>query len=94
MFPGEDHWRENNTCSYCGSANPDLFMYLIRNGIVELGPTDKNYKVYLKGEGVPIKFYFQHLSQEQQKEFVDMLNEKRLKIGYPGHFYVLPFFIR
>lgn len=39
------------------------------------------------------KFYFQHLSEEQRDEFIGMLNAKSVTIGYPGHFYVLPFFI-
>lgn len=39
------------------------------------------------------KFYFQHLSPEQQQRFIDMLNAKTMNIGYPGHFYVRPFFV-
>jgi hypothetical protein len=68
---------------------------------VELGPTDKNYKAYVENAGgEPIKvhgaskFYFQHLSEDQRKYFVQLLNEKRIKIGVPGHFYVYPFFIK
>jgi hypothetical protein len=38
------------------------------------------------------KFYFRHLSNDQRQRFVELLNAKRVKIGYPGHFYVLPFF--
>lgn len=57
---------------------------------VELVPTDKNYKVYGARHG---KFYFQHLSVEQRKAFVELLNAKTLKLAFPGHFYVLPFFM-
>lgn len=39
------------------------------------------------------KFYFQHLTVDQQKRFVDLLNEKKIKFGEPGYFYVRPFFI-
>lgn len=39
------------------------------------------------------KFYFQHLSVEQRKRFVELLNEKKLHIGMPGHFYTRLFFI-
>jgi hypothetical protein len=42
-------------CSYCGSMHPDDFMEAVRNGL-EIGPTDKSYKVYVKGiprEGDP-----------------------------------------
>ena len=40
------------------------------------------------------KFYFQHLSVEQKKRFVELFNEKKLILRYPGHFYVLPFFMK
>jgi hypothetical protein len=61
---------------------------------VEIGPTDKNYKAYVKGadgqhEG---KFYFQHLTDAQKDEFIGLLNARLVNVGYPGHFYVLPFF--
>lgn len=120
----KDEYRPpDNTCTYCGSFNPDTLMQRLEAGDVELGPTDKSYKVYVRnmggenfkqthrdddkpfaGHGNPVhnwitretdqtKFYFQHLSVEQKKRFVELLNEKKLKIGYPGHFYVSPFFI-
>lgn len=38
------------------------------------------------------KFYFQHLSQDQRRRFVELLNENKLKLDIPGHFYRLPFF--
>ncbi len=38
------------------------------------------------------KFYYQHLSEDQAREFVDLMNSGRMRIGYPGHLYVLPFF--
>jgi sugar lactone lactonase YvrE len=40
------------------------------------------------------KFYFQHFSDEQKQRFVELVNEGRVKFSYPGHFYVLPFFVR
>lgn len=45
------------------------------------------------GATVTAKFYFQHLSAEQQQRFIDLLNAKKINIGMPGHFYVRPFFI-
>ena len=80
-------------CNFCGSLHPDTFMEMIKKGS-ELGPTDKSYKVYLKLARGQTKFYFQHLSVEQCVEFVDLLNAGKLNIGYPGHFYVRPFFVR
>lgn len=119
-----DDWGRDNTCSYCGSLNPDVLMERAEIGDIEFGPTDKHYKVYVKNRGGAIfkhiyrdcptiavckgpetcthwvaekrdetKFYFQHLSPDQQKRFIQLLNEHKLKIGMPGHFYVLPFFI-
>ena len=38
------------------------------------------------------KFYFQHLSPEQQNKFIELYNAKKMKLGYPGHFYSRPFF--
>jgi hypothetical protein len=140
--PTPDTWREgaglvNQTrgCSYCGSMHPDEFMQKLREGY-EAGPTDKNYKVYLRklatdeqfaakrqglidryveggmsesaaiertdsivdsiglrSAGEEGKFYFQHLSEPQMLEFIAMLNDKTMKIGYPGYFYRRPFFI-
>lgn len=146
MFPGGDTIRADGTCSYCGSLSADVFMAGIESGDVELGPTDKSYKVYVdmpepdadqlvirgssnvekrpgdnwhrvgdidaskidtrgwslhadnwylvepRGAVRHAKFYFQHLSREQQDRFIELHNEKRLRIGYPGRFYVRPFF--
>lgn len=129
-----DTYRDDNTCSYCGSFNPDTLMQRLEVGDVELGPTDKNYKVYLMNAGgeafkqtyrdcptdrkivdgkeittkcsgpdtcthwvtremSQAKFYFQHLSVDQKKRFIELLNEKKIKIGMPGHFYSRPYFI-
>lgn len=42
----ESHWREDGTCSYCGSISADAFFVAITAGC-EIGPTDKDYKVYV-----------------------------------------------
>ncbi len=118
----EDTWREDDTCSYCGSLNQDVFMARCAVGDVELTPTDKNYKVYVRNAGGEVfkmtyrkdckdctgpddcthwvtelrnetKFYFQHLTGTQRTHFVALLNGGTLKLGYPGHFYCLPFFV-
>lgn len=124
-YPSEDHFREDGTCSFCGSLAPDEFMRRVEVGDVELGPTDKSYKVYVENKGgAPFKmtyrqcppgatctgpsdcthwvtvergeqkFYFQHLSVEQRIRFVELLDTGALKLGYPGRFYALPFFMR
>lgn len=95
---GKDTWRkgvglvdQERGCSYCGSMNPDDFLAAVKAGS-EVGPTDKNYKVYLDGHAG--KFYLQHLSEAQRREFFDLYKDKTMKVGYPGYFYVLPFFMR
>lgn len=94
-LPESDEWREDDTCSYCGSMKPDVVFALLEAG-AEITPTDKSYKAYLKnpkkdnGFG---KIYFQHFDVEQKMRFVEMLNAGTMNIGYPGRFYVLPFFV-
>ena len=91
----EDEYH-NNECSYCGGISGDLFMERLRKQDVVLGPTDKNYKVYVTNKGgdpIGIKFYFQHLSDDQQTEFINLLNAGKIELDYPQHFYVLPYFI-
>lgn len=147
----KDHWYDRDgypCCSYCGSLNPDRFMECAEAG-VEIGPTDKSYKVYIdlpdpkagelkitgtangdtppgtgwtaattadfaeyyEGRTPPAdnnlrwvlrtprqsvhgKFYFQHLSDAQQTRFIELINARTLVIGFPGRFYVLPFFVK
>lgn len=94
---GTDEWIEREGylgCSYCGSLHPDKLMEMIKDGSAIITPTDKNYKIYVDAEPQSpfLKFYFQHLSEEQQKEFVDMMNAKTIRFKNPGYFYVLPFF--
>jgi hypothetical protein len=94
----KDYWRHVDgelTCSYCGSLNPDTFMQGLEEGKYTLTPTDKGYKVYVDGAGLSHdKFYFQHLSETQMLRFIELYNSKALKLGYPGHFYTLPYFIK
>lgn len=40
------------------------------------------------------KFYFVHLSVEQQAEFLELYNTRAMRLSYPGHLYVLPYFAR
>ena len=125
MRPGDDKFRSpDNSCTWCGSLNPEEFMRRLETGDVELGPTDKGYKVYVRNRGgtgfkqtyrtdakpfagwgstehtwvtedrEETKFYFQHLDKAQRDRFIELYNEKRLRLGYPGYFYVMPFFCR
>jgi len=83
-----DWWREDNTCSYCGSLNPDEVIRLIEIGSC-VTPTDKSYKIYL---GDNHKAYFQHFSQSHADRFIGLYNAKKMRIAEPGYFYVRPFF--
>ena len=50
--PGEDLYRsDDDSCTHCGSLNPDTFMQRVERGDVRLCPTDKNYKVYIHNDG-------------------------------------------
>lgn len=40
------------------------------------------------------KFYFQHLSEAQQRQFIDLYNRQAIHFAKPGYFYVLPFFMQ
>ena len=93
---GQDGYTRRSTgkyrqCTYCGSMHPDDFMAAASAG-VELGVTDKDYKVYVDGHSG--KFYFQHLSPEQRHEFIGLLNVQKVRFGWPGHFMVLPYFMK
>lgn len=87
--PKPDFWRADGGCSYCGSISGDEFMRRAEAGD-PLIPTDKSYKVYV---GDHTKFYFQHLSDEQRQRFVELYNQRQLKV-LDGGFYVLPFFMQ
>ena len=98
-FTGESGFdKGGKVCQHCGSLHPDIFMQRIEEGTILLGATDKNYKVYThpaKDTPAPesIKFYFQHLSDEQKARFVGHMNARTLKFRGSG-FYRLPFFVR
>ena len=49
-------------------------------------------QIGIEGATETLKFYFPHLSAEQQQRFVELLNARTLNLATPGHFYVLPFF--
>lgn len=96
-FSGVDTWAPGHGlvtqatgCSYCGSMAPDDFMAAVRAG-KKIGPTDKSYKAYVDGHSG--KFYYQHLSVDQQREFADLQNAKRITWDEPGYPYVPPFFM-
>lgn len=94
-FGTEHEWGPDGTCSYCGSLSEARFFECVEEGM-EVTPTDKSYKAYVRGAGgSPTgKFYFQHLSEDGRNRFVELVNSKKMRLAYPGHFYVMPFFCR
>jgi len=89
----QDELVPDGTCSYCGGINPDLLFKILDNVECTITPTDKSYKAYLDVDSKPrAKIYFQHFTDAHIEKFLQMYNEKKLKLGYPHHFYVLPFF--
>lgn len=40
------------------------------------------------------KVYFQHLSEDQRRDFIELYNDRTMKLAAPGHFYTMPFFMR
>ena len=108
-FPGLDHWDKfktngNRVCSYCGSLHWDDMLTLVKlsaeaaadadyHTVVEIEPSDKNYKVYVNQPGVRnaheggIKFYMQHVplgevgkiavTAEQNQEYSEAVKRSR-----------------
>lgn len=100
-----DLWEKRNYsdgithCSYCGCMNNDTFMELLENEKITIGTTDKNYKVYVHmrddtSEVLRANFYFQHLTEEQKRRFVDLYNDNKVHFDQGGDFYVTPYFMK
>ncbi|RTL05714.1 hypothetical protein EKK58_07425 [Candidatus Dependentiae bacterium] len=86
-----DEWIEREgvlRCSYCGSVHPDYVFQAIKEG-KHITPTDKTYKIYVDDSA---KFYFQHFSEADKKQFTKLYNSGKIKVHYPGYFYTKPFF--
>ena len=56
--------------------------------------TTRELPLIADGCGQEAKFYYQHLSEAQRAEFIELVNAGRMRTGYPGYFYRLPFFCR
>ncbi|WP_299671653.1 hypothetical protein [uncultured Roseobacter sp.] len=65
------HWREDRTCSFCGSMHPDDFMEAMREAVdpeipTYIDQTTKYYKRYVcKPDGALRKFYLWHIPTEE-----------------------------
>ena len=63
-------------------------------GEIMKDPRDQSLWTFATEERDDTKFYFQHLSVNQMQRFVELLNEKKLKLNAPGYFYRPPFFVQ
>jgi hypothetical protein len=86
-YKSPDWWRDDGTCSFCGSITPDAFFEAAIAGQA-LIPTDKPDLVRIGDR----KLRFQHLGDGHREKFIALVNQRRLNIDAPGYFYVMPFF--
>lgn len=64
----DDYDPTDDSCHYCGSLAPDTFMSRCEAGDIELGPTDKGYKVYVENKGgAPFKQTYKKPEVEKRK---------------------------
>lgn len=67
--------------------------------IADLGPEHhrENHRantLLMRNHGPSIaKFYYMHLSEPQRQRYFELFKEDKIKYGYPGYAYTLPFFI-
>ncbi len=65
----------------------------------EIDPTDKDYKVYVRHGPAEARAYDKAYfsdpgwTVEAKEKFVELYNRKVVRLGYPGYFYVPPFFM-
>lgn len=62
-------------------------------GEVMVDPMDQSKWIWTTREVSETEFYFEHLSVDQRKRFVELLNAKKLNLDYPGYLYRLPYFV-
>ena len=101
-----DTWKNRDgydACSYCGSIRPDKLLEAIEAETVEIGATDKNYKIYVSGSDFRnAKFYFQHFYDGDTLQIIEGYADRFVKawkgnkIKFQGgiEFYRIPFFIK
>lgn len=53
---------------------------------------DRAKWVWTTDEVDEMKFYFEHLSEDQKKEFIVLMNDRKISLDFPGYFYRMPFF--
>jgi len=86
--PTDKNYKAYIKCPYPDPREGETKTYAVSTG--EDGTEVHGTSVY----GVTAKFYFRHLSEAQRGEFMQLYNDNRMNVGYPGDFYVLPYFCR
>ena len=66
----EAHWREDRTCSFCGSMRPEDFLQAMLDTLdpespVWIDQTTKNYKRYVHDGSAQRKFYLWHIPTDE-----------------------------
>ncbi len=85
---------DKNYKLYVSNAGGVPFKQTFRNCPPKADCTYENCTHWVTRERDTAKFYFQHLSIEQRKRFVDLFNEGKLPFEEGDAFYVWPFFMR
>jgi len=78
---------------YVRNDGGDVFKQTYRNCPPKSDCTYENCDHWVTRDQDTTKFYFQHLSIEQRKRFVELFNERKLPFEEGDGFYVLPFFM-
>jgi len=85
-----DRWRTEDLgphkvrkCSFCGGLHPEDALMLFKLPGIEIIPTDKSYKLYIRDPlGRQAKIYNQHFSPEQAKTWNEIRREFHLDEDY------------
>lgn len=76
----QSHWRDDNTCSYCGGLSPEEFFRAVEAGAL-IEPTDKNYKAYVVDDsplaGQPCLIVTANFSHEGQEGWFQVTEENK-----------------
>lgn len=74
---GKDYWRNDHTCTYCGSLKPEKVLELLKDGAKHERASGKNYKGYLSHKSLDRgrdKFYIHHFTADQIMELNRLIN--------------------
>ena len=76
---------------YIIPTDKDYKAYLAKPPAFNNAPTTSDPNEITHGDTIA-KFYLMHLSKAQRIQFIELVNEKQVKFGFPGYFYITPYF--